>query len=194
VPSGIRQLAEFETFDDEVDVLVIGLGAAGAAAAIDEVVYANLFEGLTRIDRHGAVVPALAESWEVSDDGRRYRFKLRHGVVFHDGSSFEAGDVVFSLERALADDSVNAQKGLFEAIESVTATGPYEVEVHLKRPSGGFTFDLGWGDAVIVAPESAQTNKSRPTGTGPFRFKRWAQGERIELALRPFELVTLRLR
>jgi len=154
---------------------------AGAAAAIDEVVYANLFEGLTRIDRHGAVVPALAESWEVSDDGRRYRFKLRQGVVFHDGSSFEAGDVVFSFERAMADDSVNAQKGLFEAIESVTATGPYEVEVHLKRPSGGFTFDLGWGDAVIVAPESAQTNKSRPTGTGPFRFKHWAQGERIEL-------------
>src|SRR3546814_7955332 len=56
-----------------------------AAAAIDEVVYANIFEGLTRIDRNGAVQPALAESWTVSDDGLTYTFKLHEGVTFHDG-------------------------------------------------------------------------------------------------------------
>jgi hypothetical protein len=49
---------------------------AGAAAAIDEVVYANLFEGLTRIDEKGQVQPDLAESWTVSDDGKVYTFKL----------------------------------------------------------------------------------------------------------------------
>ena len=154
---------------------------AGAAAAIDEVVYANVFEGLTRVDRNGAVLPALAESWEVSEDGKRYGFKLREGVTFHDGSSFEAADVVFSLERARAEDSVNAQKGLFEPIDSIEAEGNDRVVITLKRPSGNFLFNLGWGDAVIVAPETAEANKSNPVGTGPFRLRRWVQGDRVEL-------------
>src|SRR3546814_16831438 len=65
-------------------------------------VYANIFEGLTRIDRNGAVKPALAESWTVSDDGLTYTFKLRTGVKFHDGTGFDSADVKFSLDRALA--------------------------------------------------------------------------------------------
>ncbi len=154
---------------------------AGAAAAIDEVVYANVFEGLTRIDETGAVVPGLAESWSVSEDGLTYSFALREGVTFHDGSGFDAEDAVFSFTRALAEDSVNAQKALFEPIESVSAPDPQTLEVVLKRPTGGFLFNLGWGDAVMVAPESAETNKSDPVGTGPFRFKRWVKGDRVEL-------------
>jgi peptide/nickel transport system substrate-binding protein len=154
---------------------------AGAAAAIDEVVYANVFEGLTRIDQGGAVQPALAASWEVSEDGQTYAFTLHDGVTFHDGSSFDADDVVFSFERAMADDSINAQKGLFEPIATVAADGPNKVVVMLKRPTGHFLFNLGWGDAVIVAPESADSNKALPIGTGPFTFDRWVQGDRIEL-------------
>ena len=68
---------------------------AGAAAAIDEVLYANVFEGLTRIGSKGEVMPALAESWTVSDDGKVYTFKLHTGVKFHDGSDFNADDVKF---------------------------------------------------------------------------------------------------
>lgn len=67
---------------------------AGAAAAIDETVYANLFEGLTRIDENGVVRPQLAKSWTVSEDGLTYTFKLKSGVTFHDGTSFDAADVV----------------------------------------------------------------------------------------------------
>ena len=62
---------------------------AGAAAAIDEIVYANVFEGLTRIGSHGEVLPALAESWTVSDDGKIYTFKLHTGVKFHDGTRLQ---------------------------------------------------------------------------------------------------------
>ena len=51
---------------------------AGAPAAIDEVVYANVFEGLTRIGSKGEVLPGLAESWDISEDGKTYTFKLRH--------------------------------------------------------------------------------------------------------------------
>ncbi|HEY9549406.1 MAG TPA: ABC transporter substrate-binding protein, partial [Kiloniellaceae bacterium] len=158
---------------------------AGAAAAIDEVVYANIFEGLTRIDRNGAVKPALAESWTVSDDGLTYTFKLRSGVKYHDGTGFDSADVKFSLDRALAEDSTNAQKGLFTPIASVETPDAATVVVTLKQPTGSFLFNLGWGDAVIVAPESAAENKSHPVGTGPFVFGRWVKGDRIEMARNP---------
>ena len=94
---------------------------ASAAAAIDEIVYANVFEGLTRIGRTGEVLPALASSWEISDDGLTYTFPLQEGVTFHDGAELTSSDVKFSLDRARAEDSTNAQKGLFAAIRSTLA-------------------------------------------------------------------------
>lgn len=154
---------------------------AGAAAAIDEVVYANVFEGLTRIGSKGEVLPDLAESWTVSEDGKVYTFKLHSGVKFHDGTDFDAGDVKFSFDRARAADSTNAQKGLFEAIENVEVVDPATVKVTLKHPQGSFLYNMGWGDAVIVAPETAGTNKEKPVGTGPFKFDSWARGSAIKL-------------
>ncbi|MBX3580864.1 MAG: ABC transporter substrate-binding protein [Rhizobiaceae bacterium] len=154
---------------------------AGAAAAIDEVLYANVFEGLTRIGARGEVLPALAESWTVSDDGKTYTFKLRTGVKFHDGTDFDAQDVKFSLDRARGEDSTNAQKGLFTAIDTVEVVDPSTVKVTLKQPQGSFLYNMGWGDAVIVAPESAETNKEKPVGTGPFKLENWAKGSSITL-------------
>lgn len=172
------------------DDLVVGIPleppnldpSSGAAAATDEVVYANVFEGLTRIGPDGAVKPGLAESWNVSPDGLDYSFKLRTGVTFHDGTAFDATDVVFTFDRARAANSTNAQRGYFEPIESVVAEGPDKVLVRLKRPTSAFLFNMAQGDAVIVAPESAATNAITPIGTGPFKFARWRRGESIELA------------
>jgi len=154
---------------------------AGAAAAIDEVLYANVFEGLTRIDAEGQVQAGLAEKWSVSEDGLRWVFTLRPGVKFHDGSSFDAADVVFSLDRARGPDSKNAQKGLFEAISVVKAVDPQTVEITLSRPEGAFAWNLGWGDAVMVAPETAASNATKPVGTGPFRFDSRVEGQSITL-------------
>jgi peptide/nickel transport system substrate-binding protein len=153
----------------------------GAAEAIDSVVYANIFEGLTRFLSDGSVVPALAQSWTISDDGLVYTFTLHDGVTFHDGSTLDAEDVKFSLDRARAEDSTNAQKGLFAQIADVTVVDPLTVQVTLSQPNGAFLFNMAWGDAVIVAPESAATNASNPVGTGPYRFVNWVQGDRIEL-------------
>ncbi len=155
---------------------------AGAAAAIDEVVYANVFEGLTRINQNGEVLPALATSWDISDDGLTYTFHLADVVSFHDGAAFDADDVVFSFERAMAKDSVNAQKQLFSAIDSVEAKDPKTVVVTLKQPAGNMLFNLGWGDAIIVDAASADGNKQNPIGTGPFKFDRWVSGDRVELS------------
>lgn len=154
---------------------------AGAAAAIREVVYANVFEGLTRIGPKGEVLPDLAESWTVSEDGKVYTFKLHSGVKFHDGSDFSADDVKFSLDRARAPESTNAQKGLFEAIDTVKVVDPTTVKVTLKHPQGALLYNMGWGDAVIVSPKSADTNKEKPIGTGPFKFDSWARGSSIKL-------------
>ena len=155
---------------------------AGAAAAIDEVVYANLFEGLTRIDENGAVQKGLAESWTISADGLTYSFKLRANVKFHDGSDMDSADVKFSLDRARAADSTNAQKALFEAIEAVETPNPQTVIVKLTRREGLFPWNMGWGDAVIVAPETADTNKASPIGTGPFKFTAWKKADSVKLA------------
>ena len=153
----------------------------GAAAAIDEVVYANVFEGLTRYQSDGSIAPALAESWEVSEDGTVYTFKLRQGVKFHDGTDMTADDVKFSLDRARADDSTNAQKALFAGIADVAVIDDHTVQVTLSAPNGGFITNMAWGDAVIVAPESIENAATNPVGTGPFKLGRWVQGDRIEL-------------
>ncbi len=153
----------------------------GAAAATDEVVYANLFEGLTRFGPDGTVLPALAESWDIEDEGRVYVFHLHDGVTFHDGSAFDAEDVVFSLDRARAEESTNAQKVLFEGIERVEAVDPQTVRVTLSAPDGNFPFKMAWGDAVMVDPASADDLATDPVGTGPFRLDRWVQGDRVVL-------------
>jgi len=158
---------------------------SAAAGAIDQVLYANVFEGLTRFGPDGSVNPGLAEDWEISPDGTVYTFRLQDGVQFHDGTAMTAEDVKFSLDRARAEDSLNAQKALFAGIESVEAVDPLTVRVTLKSPEGDFLFNMAWGDAVIVAPESIANIKQAPVGTGAFRFEDWVQGDRIELTRNP---------
>ncbi len=158
---------------------------SAAAQAIDSVVYTNIFEGLTRFMGDGSVVPGLAESWEISEDGTVYTFKLRDGVTFHDGTAMDAEDVKFSLDRATAEDSANAQKALFAGIESVEVVDPLTVKITLKEPNGNFLFNLAWGDAVIVAPESIENIKTNPVGTGAFTFGNWVQGDSITLNRNP---------
>ncbi|AZV76445.1 ABC transporter substrate-binding protein [Parasedimentitalea marina] len=154
---------------------------SAAAGAIDSVLYSNVFEGLTRFMGDGAVVPGLAESWEISNDGLTYTFTLHGGVAFHDGTTLDGEDVKFSLDRARAEDSTNAQKALFAGITDITVVDPQTVKVTLAEPNGNFLFNLAWGDAVIVAPESIDDIKTNPVGTGAFKFTNWVQGDRIDL-------------
>lgn len=155
---------------------------SAAAGAIDSVLYTNVFEGLTKFTETGAVVPGLASRWDISDDGLTYTFHLASGVTFHDGTTMDAEDVKFSLDRARADDSANSQKALFAGISDVTVVDPQTVKVTLSSPDGNFLFNMAWGDAVIVAAESIEGIKQTPIGTGPFKFDQWVQGDRIELS------------
>lgn len=154
---------------------------SGAAAAIDEVVYGNIFEGLVRINENGEVLAGLALFWEISNDGKSYIFHLAEGVKFHDGTEFSADDVKFSFNRARAAGSTNAKKYIFAPIVNIDIFDASTVMITLDQPRPDFLFNIGLGDAVIVAPESAANNAVLPIGTGPFRFSKWVRGDRIEL-------------
>jgi peptide/nickel transport system substrate-binding protein len=157
----------------------------GAAAAIREVTYQNIFQGLTRIDSRGDTQPDLAKSWDISPDGLTYTFHLQTGVKFHDGTPMTADDVKFSLDRARAPKSTTAQPQLFASIKSVEVVDPATVKVTLSHPDGDFLYDMGWGDAVIVSPKTAATDGTDPIGTGPFKFVDWVKGDHIDLAKNP---------
>lgn len=157
----------------------------GAAAAIREVTYQNIYQGLTRIDYRGETQPDLAKSWDISPDGLTYTFHLQTGVKFHDGTPMTADDVKFSLDRARAPKSTTAQPQLFASIQSVDVVDPATVKVTLKHPDGDFLYNMGWGDAVIVSPKTAKTDATTPIGTGPFKFVDWVKGDHIDLVKNP---------
>lgn len=155
------------------------------AAAISQVTHLNVYEGLTRIDETGRVLPGLAKSWEISEDGRTYTFFLRENVRFSDGTTFEAADVRFSFERNAAPDSTNPRRSYFTQIERIETPDNGTVVLRLAEPSGLFLFNLAESASVVVAPESADANGLTPVGTGPFRFGSWAPGESVTLTRNP---------
>ena len=154
-----------------------------SAAAIGEVVHYNVLEGLTKINMDGSIVPLLAESWQVDPDGKSYTFKLRKGVKFSDGATFDASDVKFSFERAKAPGSTNkGKKAVFDNISRVDTPDPHTVIIVLNLPDGNFLFRMGENTAVILDPKSADTTATKPVGTGPFKLDAWAKGASITLA------------
>jgi ABC-type dipeptide/oligopeptide/nickel transport system permease component/ABC-type transport system substrate-binding protein len=154
---------------------------SGAAVATDEVVHGNIFEGLVRLDRDGAVKPLLATWWEVAPDGLTYTFHLRDGVRFQDGTPFDANTVKFSLDRAIAPTSTNVQKQALSVIRQVEIVDPRTVRLHLTQADSNLLSVLAWGDAVMVSPRSASALATAPIGTGPFKFAGWRRGDAVTL-------------
>ena len=158
---------------------------ANPAAAISEVLYDNVYEGLVRFAADGSVLPGLALSWEISSDGLTYVFHLKGGVRFHDGSEFDAAAAKYSLERILAPGSTNPQRARLRPIRGVEVVDPLTLRVLLSRRSGGLLQSLAFGSAVMVSSSSATNNALKPIGTGPFRFLRWRRGDSITLERNP---------
>ncbi|WP_445399765.1 ABC transporter substrate-binding protein [Zobellella sp. An-6] len=156
-----------------------------ASATTAELTYANLFQGLTRINHKGEVVPALARAWRVSDDGLVYHFTLATGVSFHDGSPFNAEIAKFSLDRLRDPANGNPQQPLYSAIEQARVRGEHELELHLTRADSLLPFKLGLSAAVMVHPDSADNNRHHPVGTGPYRFSGRVPGQGVSLEYFP---------
>ena len=156
-----------------------------AAAAVDEVTYANIFEGLTRINENGEILPGLAESWDVSDDGLTITFNLRQGIEFADGSPFNADDVVFSIARIIGPDSVSGKPQLFSSIADVERIDDNTVRITLSEPDGLVLFNLGQGDGVIVNEATIDEIGTNPIGTGPYMVGDRVEGDHITLVRNP---------
>jgi ABC-type dipeptide/oligopeptide/nickel transport system permease component/ABC-type transport system substrate-binding protein len=154
---------------------------SGAAAAIDEVTYRTIFEGLTTLDATGRAVPLLATGWTMTPDARIYVFRLRPGVRFTDGTAFDASDVAFSLMRAIRPQSTNAQASALAEIEGIDILDPLTVRIRLSEPDAGLPVLLAWGDCVMVSQQSDDKLATDPVGTGPFRYTSWARGDRLIL-------------
>ena len=154
---------------------------AGAASAIAEIVQYNVFETLTKINSDGTVSPLLAEKWEVSPDLKTYTFMLRKGVKFQNGEPFNANAVRFSFERAGGDKSTNKDKRTFASMDRVAVIDDYTVVILNKSLDPDFLFLMGQATAIIVEPKSADSNATKPVGTGPFELSAWSKGSSVTL-------------
>jgi peptide/nickel transport system substrate-binding protein len=154
--------------------------AMQASAAVSEVVWQNIFEGLTRFDPTGKIVPGLAVSWS-REGANVYVFKLRPGVKFHDGSAMTSADVKFSFERNAAADSTNKRKRVFINFAKIETPDPLTVKITTKEPTALLPFFLAEGTAAIESAATAATNRSAPVGTGPYKFVKWVRGDSIQM-------------
>lgn len=162
------------------------INPAISSAISNYVVGTPVYSGLIWMDRPGQIYPDLAESWDISPDGRVYTFRLRKGVTYHDGAPFTARDVQFSLGQLTAKIHPSA-KGAYKALDRIDVVDDYTVQVVMKQPTAAYLnvpTALGpilprhlWeGTDILKNP----LNK-RPVGTGPFKLVEYRPGDRFRL-------------
>ncbi|HRP78364.1 MAG TPA: ABC transporter substrate-binding protein [Aquamicrobium sp.] len=151
----------------------------------------NIFDGLTYRGPDMQIVPALAESWEELDDGKRIRFTLRQGVTFHNGEPFDAEAVKFTFDRLLGDDGAKGpQRSNYTSISQVEIVDDHTVDFHLGAPDPVLLTKLAGYGAMIVPPKYVSENTEEffnlnPVGTGPFKFVSYEP--KVSLKLEAFE-------
>ncbi len=138
------------------------------AAGTKEVLY-NIFEGLIKVDKDGNFVPAVAESYEISQDGLKYSFVLRKNVKFHNGKTVTAEDVIYSLKRVAGmletSDPEVLVLSAFSIISEINST-ENGIEVILSEPNSEL---IGFFTSSII-PCDYEKQSTAPIGTGPFKF------------------------
>ncbi len=147
------------------------------------------FNGLIDYDAQGNIVPSVATSWEISEDGLTYTFQLRQDVKWHDGKALTAGDVQFTYEKIL-DPQIASRFNLnFQAVQDVQAPSPSTVVITLKQPDPVFLAHLWAGIIPRHIWEKEDFAKSqynvRPVGSGPWKLKEWVRGDHMIFEANP---------
>lgn len=140
-----------------------------------------LYDSLIWIDEDGTRLPALAESWTVSEDGTEYTFRLRHDVTFHNGEPFNADAVVYSWTRGTTEGLAWQEK--WQIAESVEKIDEFTVRVRTAEPNALFLSEVFEHWAMIppayVEEVGSEAFGKNPVGTGPFKFVEWTEDEII---------------
>lgn len=193
-PSSSQQSASGETIGRE-DTLIVARASepewlnpvAGHQHADSD---RSMFRGLFKLDLNNKLVPDMAESWSVSDDGKTYTIKLRAGIKWHDGMDFSAEDVKFTIESIQHPHNHSGLRKEVEEITSVEVIDPLTVEIKLSQPLAPLPSRLKIG----MIPKHALFGKDfntdhfnfdQPIGTGPYKFKSRKPGEYLELVANP---------
>jgi peptide/nickel transport system substrate-binding protein len=158
---------------------------SGATHTAAELIY----NGLLGRDERGDSVPDLAESWVIEQSGAVYRFRLRDGVTWHDGTRFTAADVKFSFDEVLLKFHARTKASMSGALAGIEAPDDRTVIFRFKQPYAPLLQQLDATEAPIVAkhlyqgsdPQTNPANAS-PIGTGPFKFVAYKKGAEIRLA------------
>lgn len=147
-------------------------------AGTSEVLF-NLFEGLMKASPDGGVVPAVASDYEMSEDGKTYTFTLREGVMFHNGETVTADDVLYSLERCAGSENDGVPLiAAFSNVSRIFAADDRTIVLELKEPSLEFLNSM---TAAIIPAGSGASMASAPVGTGPFRFVSYSPQESMSM-------------
>lgn len=144
----------------------------------------SIYDTLLEPNQEGEIVPALAESWEVSPDGLEWTFRLRQGVRFHHGRELTAVDVVATIDRILDPAFASPNVSDFDAIDSAVAVDDYTVQLNLSRPQAPLLGALASGWSAILPADliaGGHDFAGNPVGTGPFVFDEWVRDSRIVL-------------
>lgn len=172
----------------------IAVGIPGDAKSLDPhqatdtmsfTIAAQINEPLVTMDgKTKQLVPVLAERWDIVDP-QTYKFYLKKGVKFHNGDEMTADDVMFSLKRAATTSVHSKSWGKYIDPEGFKVIDKYTVIVKTKGPVGGFLASMKHPYASIFSKKAVENGGKEyfrnPVGTGPFMFKSWTKGEKIEL-------------
>src|SRR6185369_10821651 len=154
---------------------------ATPASATAGVVFYNVQEALVKVDRHGKLVPWLAEKWHTSDN-KNYTFFLKKGVRFQNGREMKAADVKFVFDRAMNPETKHPAVKQYEVIADIIVKDDYTITFALKTTNANFLLTMARQGSVIYPREAVDTLKSEPIGTGPYKVAEWVRGDRIVLA------------
>jgi peptide/nickel transport system substrate-binding protein len=146
----------------------------------------NVYDTLVEPDENLEMQPALATSWDLSDDQLTWTFHLRKGVTFQDGSDFTADDVVYSFNRIIDDKLSTAWR--FSAVKDIEAVDPETVRITVGQPSPNLLSSIGGFKGVaIVEKKNVQSGDitTAPVGTGPYSVADFTSGDHIDLEANP---------
>lgn len=148
----------------------------------------SIYEYLAEINAEtGSLDPVLATSWEASDGGKTWTFKLRHGVTFHDGSAFTSADMKYTIERTQDPTIGHLKQKDFEVVQSIETPDDYTVILHLSEPRPTFVYQFTDYNMAMLSSsyDYAKLGETKPMGTGPFMMKQLVPKESALLVKNP---------